>query len=226
MRGRLQTAVDTGVGAVRRNAKPFLFIQSLAVALAFAYYLVPAVRASMAEVGEAKAHGGLPLSALTTVLASVALPEVARLATGRDRSRSADLAFQVAYFAVIGVIVDLFYRGLGVLFGNDPGFVTVGEKLFVDQFLFSTVLMTPLAITAFLWKDVGFSPARTVAAFRAGGGFFARWLPTMVTNWAYWMPVLAVVYSMPVGLQFVLFLPLQAAWSLILVELNTATAKR
>lgn len=220
MRPRLAEAAAEGLGAVRRNKRPFLLIQGLAVALAAAYYLVPGAPSAMAGAAAFKRSGGLPFSAVANVFASVALPEVARIATGRGRTRFHDVVFQIVFFALIGVYVDLFYQGLGRLFGNDPGFATVGKKILVDQLVASTLLTTPFAITAFLWKDCGFSAARTVEGFRTQGGFFARWLPTMVTNWGYWAPVLVAVYSMPIDLQFFLFLPVQAAWSLILVDLN------
>lgn len=217
---RLAAAVARGLQAVRRNAKPFLLIQALAVALAIAYYLAPGAPSAMAGIAAFKRNGGLPLSAIATAFASVALPEFARWATGRDRTGPADLAFQIVFFSLIGIVVDLFYQGLGLLFGNDPGFVTIGKKLLVDQLAFSTVVTTPFAITAFLWKDSGFSPERTANAFRAQGGFWARYLQTIVPNWCYWPPVLVAVYAMPGNLQFLLFLFVQAAWSLILVDLN------
>ena len=217
---RLAHAAAQGIEAVRHNARPFGLMQALAVALALAYYLVPGAPEAMAVITRFKAAGGLPFAALSTVLASVALPEIARVATGRPRTRSASLGFQVAFFALIGLYVDLFYQSLGFLFGNAPDFATVAKKLLVDQLVASTLITTPFAITAFLWKDSGFSAERTRNAFRARGGFFALWLPTMLTNWAYWAPILVAVYAMPAGLQFVLFLPIQAAWALLLVHLN------
>ena len=199
-----------------------MLIQFLAASLAAAYYLVPGALAAMAGAAAFKRAGGLPLSALTTALASVALPEVARRLTKRTGTKGRDLLFQVAFFALIGVYVDLFYRGLGTLFGNAHDWTTVAKKILVDQLIASTLITTPFAIVAFLWKDSGFSPERTANAFRARGGFSSRWLQVMVTNWGFWAPVLIAVYAMPGDLQFVLFLPIQAAWSLLLVDLTDA----
>ena len=217
---RLSEAASAGLDAVRRNAKPFLLIQAAAIAMALAYALVPGAKDAMAGVAAFAKAGGLPFSATATALASVGLPEIARRTTGRRRTSKSDLAFQTGYFALIGVAVDGFYAGLGTLFGHGLDAATIAKKLLVDQLVFSPFFATPFAITAFLWRESAFSPARTVEAFRARGGFRVRYLRTIVPNWCYWPPVLVAVYAMPRDLQFVLFLFVQAAWSLILVDLN------
>ena len=217
---RFAQAASTGFDAVRRNAKPFLLIQALAIAMALAYALVPEAKGAMAGIAAFAKAGGLPFSAVGTALASVALPELARALTGKRRTEGSDLAFQLLFFALIGVAVDLFYGGLGALFGHGLDVATIAKKILVDQFVFSPFFATPFAITAFVAKEGGFSPAGTVEAFRAHGGFRVRFLRTIIPNWCYWPPVLIAVYAMPRELQFVLFLFVQAAWSLILVDLN------
>ena len=223
---RFAEAAADGFDAVRRNAKPFLLIQGLAIGMAAAYAFVPGAKEAMTGVAAFKREGGLPFAAISTALASVLLPEVARRMTGKPRSDMGDLIFQLLFFALIGIAVDLFYGGLGVLFGPGLDPATIAKKLLVDQLVFSPFVATPFATVAFLWKEGGFSTAGTVEAFREHGGFRVRYLRTIVPNWCYWPPVLVAVYAMPRELQFVLFLFVQAAWSLILVELNEGSGKR
>lgn len=216
----LHAAAQRGVEAVRHNARPFLLIQAVAVALALAYYLSPGAPAAVAVIARVKREGGLPLAALANAFAGAVLPEIARVATGRRRTGAGEMAFQVAFFAVLGVYIDLLYRGLGSTFGNAPDFATVGRKLLVDQLVSTPFVTIPFSTFAFVWKDAGFSLARARRSFRAQGGFLVRYLPTLVTGWAFWAPVLVAVYAMPGDLQFPLFLFAQAAWTLLLLDLN------
>jgi hypothetical protein len=68
---------------------------------------------------------------------------------------------------------------------------------------------------------VEFNWSKTVGGLR-NGGFAKLYWPLMVTCWAFWIPVLACVYSMPKDMQFVLFICANAAWSLLLVTMGTS----
>lgn len=220
MGSRFSAAAARGWEAVRHNAKPFLLVQGIAFLCVLAYYTVPGVPPALTGVARAKQQGGIPLAALTTAIAGAILPELARLATGRPRTRGAEMVFQLAFFAFIGVTVDLLYRGLAVAIGPGTDVATVAKKVLIDQFVYSPLVSIPLSTVAFLWKDNGFSIERTRNAFRAQGGFLVRYAPVLVSCWGYWGPVLVAVYAMPSNLQFPLFLFAQAAWSLLLLHLN------
>lgn len=218
--GRLAHAAARGFEAVRQNARPFLLIQGVAVILAIAYYLVPGAPSAMTGIAALKRAGGLPLAALCNAVAGAILPELARVATGRRRTGAGEMAFQLLFFAALGVYVDGLYRALGTVWGNAPDLATVGKKVLFDQLVSSPLVTIPFSTFAFVWKDSGFSLARTRNAFRAQGGFLVRYLPTLVTCWGFWAPVLVAVYAMPADLQFPLFLAAQAAWTLLLLHLN------
>ena len=216
----LASAAGRGVEAVRHNARPFLLVQAVAFALAGAYYLVPSAPGALAGVAALKRAGGLPFAAVSTAVAGAILPELARVATGRRRTGGAEMGFQLLFFGFLGVTVDLLYRGLGLLFGDAPSVATVAKKVLVDQLVYCPLVSMTVSTFAFVWKDSGFSLARTRNSFRAHGGFLARYLPLLLTCWGYWGPVLIAVYAMPGDLQFPLFLAAQAAWSLLLLHLN------
>ena len=208
-----------GIAAVKENWRPFLLIQGLALTVLVVYYTVPPVRLAAESLAHAKQAGGLALSALTTVIASVGLPALAkRLVGGRAWSR-ADIIFQICYFAVVGVIVDQLYRQLGQVFGTEVSLATVAKKLAFDLGFFCVFVSIPLTTVLFAWKD-GRYQRRGMMELLSRGGFAHRYWPVLITCWAFWGPVLSAVYAMPPDLQFWLYLFTQAAWSLLLMGIS------
>jgi hypothetical protein len=203
---------------VRDGIKPFLLIQTCAVAAVLAFYFVPWFHAAAEAAQRVKQAGGLPFSGLATALAGVVLPEAARWLTLRTRTPASKLGFQALVFAVIGISVDLLYRGLAVLFGSEPSPAIVVKKVLCDQFVYSPSFSILLSTVAFLWQAQGFSFNRTREAL-SHGGFLRAYLPLLVTCWCFWIPVNAATYSLPAKVQFILFLCAQGAWSLLLVHI-------
>src|SRR6185295_1515110 len=111
----------------RRFWRPFLLIQGAAVALVIAYHASAGVRAACAAAAAWKARGGLLFAAIIGSIAGAVLPELATLIADRGARRSrggaAALLFQLAFFAVNGVLVDRLYRFEARLFGSEasPG---------------------------------------------------------------------------------------------------------
>ena len=48
----------------------------------------------------------------------------------------------------------------------------------------------------------------------------------MLANWAFWFPMSALIYALPSGLQFCLFLLAVSAWSLLMVFVASGQAAR
>ena len=208
-----------GAAALRRFWRPFLLIQTGAALLAIAYRVSVPFREACALAAAWKTAGGLPLSAGISALAGGLLPEVAKLAADRGRStlrgRGGEVLFNTAFFAFDGVVIDLLYRGEARLFGGTAQLSTVVEKVAFDQFVFSP-LWSALIVLLFLWRQRGYSLAATLPA--VGPGFYqSRVVPLIVPNWLFWIPMVSIIYALPVALQFLLFVPALAAWSLIMV---------
>ena len=222
------TAIDTqaaasplaaGAAALRRFWRPFLLIQGSAALLAIAYRLSIPFREACAVAAAWKSAGGLPLAAATSALAGGLLPEIAKLVADRGRSalrgRSGEVLFNIAFFAFDGVVIDLLYRGEARLFGSDAQVRTVVEKVAFDQFVFSP-LWSIFIVLLFLWRQRGYSLAATLPAL--GRGFYrSRVVPLIVPNWLFWIPMVSIIYALPVALQFLLFVPALGAWSLIMI---------
>jgi hypothetical protein len=204
--------------ALRQFWRPFLLIQAAAVLLALAFRFSPTFRAACATAAQWKAAGGLPFAAITVAFAGGLLPELAKLIAMGPRmlaGRAGEVAFNTAFFAVNGVVVDLLYSGEARFFGAGGDPRTVVEKLAFDQFLFTPTWLVVIVLL-FLWRQRGFSWAATRPALRRGF-YRERVLPLLLPDWLFWIPMVSVIYALPVALQFLLFIPALAAWSLIMV---------
>lgn len=208
-----------GVDAVVKNWRPFVAIQSATLLMVIAYYTVPAAQRACEVLAGWKAQGGVLFAALAVAGAAVFLPEIARRATKVPRDKPltvADMCFQGGYFAVLGIAIDAFYRALGQVIGLNPTPQVVVIKVATDMIGFSGFLSMPLAVVLFAWRDADFD-FREGARLLSGGGFWERYVPLIVTCWAFWLPVMACLYCLPVNLQFVFAVLTEAAWCLLLV---------
>jgi len=208
-----------GAAALRRFWRPFLLIQTSAALLAIAYRVSIPFREACALAAAWKTAGGLPAAAATTALAGGLVPELAKLVADRGRSalrgRGGEVLFNVAFFALDGIVIDLLYRGEARFFGSDAQLGTVVEKVAFDQFVFSP-LWSVFIVLLFLWRQRGYSWAAMRPAL--GRGFYqSRVVPLIVPNWLFWIPMVSIIYALPVALQFLLFVPALGAWSLIMV---------
>ncbi|HXJ20031.1 MAG TPA: hypothetical protein VMT03_07335 [Polyangia bacterium] len=210
--------LSAAAAALRGFWKPFLLIQLAAVLLAVAFRTSPGFRAACAVAAGWKMSGGLPFASLTGALAGGVLPELAKLvALGPSAlaGRAAEIAFNVAFFAFNGLVIDGLYRGEAHLFGDGANLRTVAEKVAFDQFVFSPTWLA-IIVVLFLWRQRGFSFAAVGQAL--GRGFYQqRVVPLLLPNWLFWIPMVSIIYALPVTLQFLMFIPALAAWSLIMV---------
>lgn len=210
--------VGPGLRAVRDHIRPFLLIQACVVILVITYYNVPAVADFANTLADQKAKGGLIFVFISTAFAGVILPEVFKIAARDDRRiLGAELGFMILVFGVNGMIVDTLYRFLGVLFGNENTFATVATKVLVDQALAAPFLFMPYFVLMMLWRHFKFKFSAVREELRRESLFKKIW-PAMIVGWFFWIPALSGIYAMPQKLQFVLFLFVEAAWSLIIIH--------
>lgn len=220
-RQTLLAAARPGLIAVRRHLAPFLLIQALAAAVLLAYALSPRFRDACGTLAAVKDAGGWWLAAAASVVASAVLPELARYASGdrrTDRKRAADFAFNVVVFALVGIVVDYFYRLQAILWGDRADLATVAAKVATDQLVFTLFVALPLITAAYCWYGHAFAVRPAWADLRRG--FVRRRIaPVVLPNWAYWVPMTALIYALPAALQFVFWVPANGAWSLLLIFL-------
>ncbi len=207
-----------GIRAIRDHIRPFLLIQVCVFAIVAAFYLWPAFAAFAGSLGQMKANGGLPFTFLSTAFAGVFLPEAFKYITRDPRKLTApDLAYHVLVFGLNGIIVDLFYRFQGNLFGTSATIGLVLLKVLFDQAVASPLMFNPYFLFMMLLRKSGFNWNRLRPQLRLVPFYRQMW-PILVASWGYWMPALCGIYALPGDIQFVLFLFVEAAWSLIVVH--------
>lgn len=187
--------------------------------MVLAYYNLPAVTSFADSLADQKAKGGLIFVFISTAFAAVILPEAFKIASRDEQHRlfGTELAFMILVFGVNGMIVDTLYKGLGVLFGNENTFATVATKVVVDQAIAAPFLFMPYFVTVMLWRHFKFKWSAVREELRRES-FFQKIWPALIVGWFFWIPALSGIYAMPQKLQFVLFLFVEAAWSLIIIH--------
>jgi len=195
-----------------------LAIQACVLAVVAAYYLSPGFAAVAGELAKIKVSDGLFFAFVATGVAGGLLPEIFKWATRDPRLHPfSEVAYTFVVFGLNGIIVDLFYKAQGLVFGTEPTVGVVAAKVLVDQTIGSILIFCPYFLFMISLYKAGFDLKRLRDGFRQNS-FFGQMWPILVANWAYWIPALCGVYAMPSDLQFMLFLFVEAAWSLILVH--------
>lgn len=220
---RLAPYLRPGLQAIRSHWIPFCLVQACSLTLVLLYYHHEPFMKACSVIGEWKSKGGLLAAALATVIGGALAPEIAKLASGQlklsdfNRSYAGNILSACAFYVINGILVDLFYQLQTVLFGDDPGVITVLCKIAMDQFVFSAFLMLPIAVIFFLWVEERLSFPR--CARRLDMELMRRrGLSLLLPNWVYWIPMTACIYALPSDLQFPLFTTALAAWSLIFIS--------
>ncbi|MFL6253746.1 MAG: hypothetical protein ACJ74T_01865 [Pyrinomonadaceae bacterium] len=217
--------LSVGLRAARANLIPALVIQAAVVAVVLSYYFCEPARAWLARLAEFKREGGYLFSLVAGVLAGGLLPELLAVAVFQRwrvrRENLSGLLFGACFWGLMGMLVDALYRGQALVFGNGVDFATVFKKTFIDQFVFTPFVSIPLTVFVFEWRHVGY---RLGAVSRElGRGFYRRKvLPAVVSGLGFWLPVVVLVYCLPLPLQFPLFTLALTLWVMIFTWISHA----
>ena len=195
-----------------------LVIQIAAVVLLVTYYRSSDLRAGAETLAQFKVRYGLVFSFLAGFAAGGIIPEIAKLCAGvlpkNLASWLGDSGFNGFAYGCIGVIIDLFYRAQTQWFGSSNDLGTLMTKTAVDMIFFAPLIIMPFMLSVFEWHKFGWSSVRKVFTVRA---LKEKFLPALLPNWAFWIPVLFCVYAMPTNLQFCFSTLAEAAWSIVFV---------
>ncbi len=135
-----------------------------------------------------------------------------------------NLAFNAPFWAIDGILVDLMYRGLGHLLGTAVTVPVVLGKIVLDQFGYNPFFAAPYGIWGYAWKHGGYSwkklrPLVTWTYYREHA------VPVLIATWAVWIPLVAIIYSLPLALQFPLFALALAFWVLMMTYMTNRFAE-
>lgn len=224
-----RTSLALGWEAARANLAPALCLQVLMLALLLGYYFSPAVARLLESLAEYKMRHGLVFVLLAAVAAGALVPEIFLIVFfqgGRPVRRNLrNLCFTIPIWALDGALVDLLYRSEAAWFGNVVTLPVVLAKICVDQFGYNPFFAAPFGVMTYEWKNSGFSLESLARGF-TWQHYRAKVVPTLFATWAVWIPIMAILYSLPLSLQFPLFSLALVFWVLLLTYMTNRFAAR
>jgi hypothetical protein len=229
LRTHHRTSLALGWEAARANLAPGLVIQGVMLAVLAGYYLSPAVARQLEQLADYKLRHGLLFVVIAAVVAGAILPELFLILFFQrgqaNRRNLRNLCFTVPVWALDGSLVDILYRAEAAWFGNVVTIPVVLAKICVDQFAYNPLFAAPFGVLTYEWKNTGFS------LYSLGRGFTwehyrEKVVPTLLATWAIWIPLMAIIYSLPLSLQFPLFGLALTFWALLLTYMTNSFALR
>jgi len=218
-----------GWEAARANARPALVIQLVMLALLVAYYTNPAAALALSRLAEFKRAHGLVFVVSASIGAGALIPEIFLILffqRGRPSRRNLrNLLFTVPVWGLDGSLVDGLYRSEAHWFGDVATLPVVCAKICVDQFGYNPFFAAPFGVLTYEWKNSGISwrPVRDLFTWHH---YHDKILPTLLATWAVWIPLMAIIYSLPLALQFPLFSLALSFWVLLLTYMTNRFAAR
>jgi hypothetical protein len=216
-----------GWEAAKANALPALIIQVLMLGLLLGYYLNPTLARLLEQLAESKREHGLIFVLVASIIAGAILPEVFLIIffqRGRfGRSNVRNLMFTIPVWGFDGWLIDILYRSEAHFFGDVATIPVILSKIGVDQFGYNPFFAAPFGVLTYEWKNNGVTlgPVRDLLIWRH---YRDKILPTLVATWAVWIPLMAVIYSLPLALQFPLFALALSFWVLLLTYMTNRFA--
>jgi hypothetical protein len=224
---RSRTPLAIGWQAARANAVPALIIQTIMLALLIGYYASPSVTSALNRFAQYKREHGWAFVLLASITAGALIPElfvILFFQRGRPhRGNLRNLFFTVPVWGFDGSLVDLLYSSEAAWFGDVVSLPVVAAKICVDQFGYNPFFAAPFGVLTYEWKNSGIS-MRPVRELFTREHYRSKIIPTLVATWAVWIPLMAIIYSLPLALQFPLFGLALSFWVLLLTYITNRFA--
>ena len=218
-----------GWEAAKANAAPALLLQAIMLALLLAYYFHPPSAALLNSLAGYKQQHGLAFVLVCSVIVGAALPElfvIIFFQRGHPRVEiGCHFMFNAPFWAFDGFLVNLMYRLLAISLGDRVSFSVVATKIAIDQFGYNPFFAVPYGIWGYAWKNHGYSWAK-LRPLLTWKYYRAHALPVLIATWTVWVPLMAIIYSLPLALQFPLFALALAFWVLMMTYMTNRFAER
>jgi hypothetical protein len=139
------------------------------------------------------------------------------------KANTGNAVFNLLMFGFLGVLQSYFYALQVKMFGSGTSWQVLVPKVLVDQFVWTVFLANPYQTILYLWKNKGYSFKRVSAQMTPFKPFWGtRVLPVLITNWAFWIPMVAIIYCFPAELQLPLAILAVTIWVLLLSILTAS----
>lgn len=209
---------QAGLRAARANFLPALVVQIGMVSLLLAYHHHDATRELLNRLAAFRMRTGFLYASLSAMVAAAIIPELLRLfffQRGRlQRHNLSNLAFTLPFWGLICITVDLFYQLQARMFGHGTDLMTLATKVSVDQFGYTAFFATPATCILYDWKHNGYRLRGMRQAFT--WPYYRRVIfPVLFTNWCVWIPMITVIYCLPLPLQIPMFSLALSMWVLL-----------
>ncbi len=222
-----RTSLALGWEAARANLAPGLLIQALMLALLAGYYLSPAIAGLLDELAAFKERHGYTFVILAAIVAGALVPELFLICffqSGRPNRRNfRNLLFTIPIWAIDGCLVDILYRSEAACLGNVVTLPVVLGKIALDQFGYNPFFAAPFGVLTYEWKNSGFS-LESLGRSVSWPHYRDKVIPTLLATWSVWIPLTAIIYSLPLALQFPLFSLALTFWVLLLTYMTNSFA--
>jgi hypothetical protein len=214
--------------AFQSNFVPALFLWGFAALILALYWNHAPTQSALNDLAQLKTRLGLWFVMPAQAFAAAVLPFCfQKFQSGTHRkTRLSHLPYLMLFFAFLGAATDLFYRFQAQIFGNSAQFSIIAPKVALDMLFYTPVLILPLIVWVFAFKDCNFQIAAT-RQYVGKNWVRERVLPIYLVNLLVWTPAVCVIYALPLALQFPIQAIVACLWSLILVVLtDTATEEK
>jgi hypothetical protein len=119
-------------------------------------------------------------------------------------------------FGVLGVFQNYLYAFQAKLFGTGTSWQVLVPKVLFDQFVWTVFFANPYQAVLYLWKNNGFSMKKVATQMLPFKPFWGtQILPVLITNWAFWIPMVSIIYCFPAELQLPLAILAVTIWVLL-----------
>jgi len=188
------------------------------LAILIGYYFYPPLAGWLDELAQVKQRWSYLYSGLSAIVAGAFIPELMRILVFQKarirRSNFHNLLFTIPYWCTMGISVDFFYRCQASWFGEQVTLAVVVKKVIVDQFIYNPLFAAPVSAWLYDWKNRGF-PRTGLAEFFTASYYRNTIIPILFATWGVWIPLVAMLYSLPSTLQIPLFALALTIWVMI-----------
>ncbi len=211
--------LEPGLMAIKLYWPVILLIQACALLFVLVYYYLPTTHTFFEFLSTAKSNGGLLFASITTVFSGGIIPESLKAFFRPKESigpKASELMHQFTMWALLGILIDFFYKFQTILFGDTSSLLTVFKKAIFDQLVFTPLVALPFITSWFLLFEVNYKLKPWLAKLHLNT-LVDRILPLWAIALSFWPIMLLVIYSLPALLQFPLFLFGNAAFSILMI---------
>ena len=217
-----ENTIQKAFDAVKANVKPGIALWIILVIFMSCYWKIPAFKASLGSLGELKAEIGYLFSFTVYFVFAGILPEILKIIMLQNcrpvKKNLTEMVYTGLIFGIVGVVVDIFYKIQGSIFGSGKSISVLTCKTLVDQFIFSPIINTNI-ILAYLWREHKFNYHATRKSLCVSK-MINKMIPIMLANWSVWIPGVIVIYAMPSDLQIPIASFILCFWVLIITFMS------